>query len=229
MRPLTIAVDGPAGSGKSTVAKAVARRLALPHIDTGAMYRAVTIKAQEQGVAADDAEGLAGILARTVVDLYDGRVWLDGADVTAAVRSAAVTAAVSQVSAQPVVRQWMLERQRRLVGERGGVMEGRDIATVVLPGADCKFFLTASPEERARRRAAELQAGGVATTPEDVLAEIRARDERDAGRTLSPLRVAPGATVIDSTGWTIDEVVDHIVQAALHEMTGAEGQDEADG
>lgn len=229
MKALTIAVDGPAGSGKSTVAKAVARRLHLPHIDTGAMYRAVTLKALAQGVAPDDAEALAGVLAGTLVDLHDGRVWLDGADVTAAVRSEAVTASVSQISAQPVVRQWMLERQRRLVGERGGVMEGRDIATVVLPGADCKFFLTASPDERARRRAAELQAGGAAVTPEDVLAEIQARDERDASRAVSPLVVAPGATVIDSTGWTIDEVVDHIVRAALHEMTGAEGQDEADG
>lgn len=211
---LTVAVDGPAGSGKSTVARAVAARLRLPHIDTGAMYRAVTLKALRAGVDAGDAAGLAGLLAVTDVDLDGGRVWLDGADVSAEIRGEAVTAQVSQVSAQPVVREWMLERQRRLVAERGGVMEGRDIGTVVLPEADCKVFLTASPEERARRRAAELGVSGTGASAEQVLAEIRERDGRDAGRAMSPLRVAEGATVIDSTGLSIDEVVDAIVAAA---------------
>lgn len=214
-RPLTIAVDGPAGSGKSTVARAVARRLGLPHVDTGAMYRAVALKALANGVGPDDAEGLGGLLAGTLVDLHDGRVWLDGEDVSVAVRAPEVTAIVSQVSSQAGVRQWMLERQRSLVAERGGVMEGRDIATVVLPDADCKFYLTASAQERARRRAAELQAGGTATTPADVLGEIEARDRLDTGRALAPLRVAPGAVVIDSTGRSIDDVVEQIVRQAL--------------
>jgi cytidylate kinase len=210
-RPITIAVDGPAGSGKSTVARAVARRLSLPHIDTGAMYRALALKALENGVSPGDPEALARLLADTVIDLSNGRVLLDGRDVTAAVRSAPVTAAVSQVAAQAPVREWMVERQRALAAERGGVMEGRDIGTVVLPQADFKFFLTAAPEERARRRAAELQAEGTPTTVEEVLAELQARDRSDSGRTLAPLQVPPGARVIDSTGRSVDEVVEEIV------------------
>jgi cytidylate kinase len=209
--PITIAVDGPAGSGKSTVARAVARRLGLPHIDTGAMYRAVTLKALSTGVEPGDGEGLARLLETTELDIQDGSVSLDGVDVTTAVRRPEVTAAVSEVAAQPQVREWLVERQRRLLGERGGVMEGRDIATVVLPGADFKFFLTAEPAERARRRALELQAQGRAASVDEVLAEIEDRDRTDSGREVSPLRIAPGATVIDSTGRTVDEVVDEIV------------------
>lgn len=212
-RPITIALDGPAGSGKSTVAKAVAQRLALPHIDTGAMYRAVTLKALSHGVGADDAGGLQALLEGTDVDLRDGRVYLDGRDVSSEIRSPEVTASVSSVAAQAPVREWMLDRQRHLVGAGGGVMEGRDIATVVLPGADFKFFLTAAPGERARRRAAELGSEGVVASVDEVLGEIEARDRLDAGREMSPLRVAEGATVIDSTGLTIDEVVEEIVKA----------------
>ena len=210
-RPITIALDGPAGSGKSTVARAVAERLSLPHIDTGAMYRAVTLKALERGVGADDGNGLQSLLDGTDIDLQDGRVFLDGRDVSAEVRGGRVTASVSQVAAHAPVRQWMVDRQRRLVGERGGVVEGRDITTVVLPQADFKFFLTAAPQERARRRAAELAAEGVPTSVEEVLTGIEARDRLDAGRDVSPLRVAEGATVIDSTGRSVQDVVDEIV------------------
>ena len=213
VRPVTIALDGPAASGKSTVARAVARRLSLPHLDTGAMYRAATLKALAKGVSPGDGEALRRLLETTDIDLSDGKVLLDGEDVTEQIRDAAVTGAVSQVAAQAPVREWMVERQRHLLGERGGVMEGRDIATVVLPGADFKFFLTATPEERARRRAAELRARGVATSVGDVLGEIEARDSTDSKREASPLRVAPGARVIDSTGRTVDEVVDEIVEA----------------
>lgn len=210
-RPITIALDGPAGSGKSTVAKALALRLSLPHIDTGGMYRAATLKALEQGVGAQDADALGSLLEATDIDLRDGRVFLDGRDVSAEVRSGAVTAAVSQVATHSAVRQWMVDRQRRLVGERGGVVEGRDITTVVLPQADFKFFLTAAPEERARRRAAELSAAGVPAGVEEVLSGIEARDRLDAGREESPLRVAEDATVIDSTGRSVNDVVDEIV------------------
>ena len=210
-RPITIALDGPAGSGKSTVARAVAERLSLPHIDTGAMYRAVTLKALERGVGALDADGLQSLLYGTDIDLRDGKVFLDGRDVSAEVRGGPVTASVSQVATNGPVREWMVDRQRRLVGERGGVVEGRDIATVVLPQADFKFFLTAAPQERARRRAAELALEGVLVSLEDVLIGIEARDRLDAGREVSPLRVAEGATVIDSTGRSVDEVVDEIV------------------
>jgi cytidylate kinase len=213
-RPITIALDGPAGSGKSTVARAVAKRLSLPHIDTGAMYRAATLKALERGVGTDDGAGLRCLLEVTDIDLRDGKVFLDGRDVSAEVRAGPVTASVSQVAAHAPVRQWMVERQRRLVRERGGVVEGRDITTVVLPQADFKFFLTAAPRERARRRAAELAAEGVAASVDEVLTGIEARDRLDAGRDVSPLRVAEGATVIDSTGRSVDDVVDEIVAVA---------------
>ena len=210
-RPITIALDGPAGSGKSTVARAVAKRLSLPHIDTGAMYRAATLKALERGVGTDDGAGLRSLLDVTDIDLRDGKVFLDGRDVSAEVRAGPVTASVSQVAAHAPVRQWMLDRQRRLVRERGGVVEGRDITTVVLPHADFKFFLTAAPRERARRRAAELAADGVAASVDEVLTGIEARDRLDAGRDVAPLRVAEGARVIDSTGRSVDDVVDEIV------------------
>jgi cytidylate kinase len=213
-RPITVALDGPAGSGKSTVARAVAKRLSLPHIDTGAMYRAVTLKALEVGVGTDNGAGLRSLLEVTDIDLRDGKVFLDGRDVSAEVRNGAVTASVSQVAAHAPVRQWMVERQRRLVHERGGVVEGRDITTVVLPDADFKFFLTAAPRERARRRAAELAAEGVAASVDEVLTGIEARDRLDAGRAVSPLRVAEGARVIDSTGRSVDDVVDEIVAVA---------------
>jgi cytidylate kinase len=213
-RPITIALDGPAGSGKSTVARAVAKRLSLPHIDTGAMYRAATLKALERGVGTDDGAGLRCLLDVTDIDLRDGKVFLDGRDVSADVRAAPVTALVSRVAAHAPVRQWMVDRQRQLVGERGGVVEGRDITTVVLPQADFKFFLTAAPRERARRRAAELAAEGVAASVDEVLTGIEARDRLDAGRAVSPLRVAEGATVIDSTGRSVDDVVDEIVAVA---------------
>ena len=213
-RPITIALDGPAGSGKSTVARAVAKRLSLPHIDTGAMYRAATLKALERGVGTDDGAGLRSLLDVTDIDLRDGKVFLDGRDVSAEVRAGRVTASVSQVAAHAPVRQWMLDRQRRLVRERGGVVEGRDITTVVLPHADFKFFLTAAPRERARRRAAELAAEGVAASVDEVLTGIEARDRLDAGRDVAPLRVAEGARVIDSTGRSVDDVVDEIVAAA---------------
>lgn len=213
-RPVTIAIDGPAGSGKSTVARAVAERLGLPYVDTGAMYRAVTLKALRAGVPAGDGEALRRLLDGTEIDWRDGSVFLDGTDVGDAVRAAAVTAAVSEVSAQPQVREWMVSRQRRLLGEHGGVMEGRDIGTVVLPGADFKFFLTADPAERARRRAAELQAKGRAVSIPEVMEDLAARDRTDAGREVSPLCVAPGAAVIDTTGLTINQVVDRISEAA---------------
>ena len=210
--PLVIAIDGPAASGKSTAARAVAQRLSLPHVDTGAMYRALTLKALNAGVGPGDEQKLERLLEGTEIDLVDGRVLLDQADVTAAVRTAAVTAGVSRVAAVPKVRHWMLQRQRRLVAERGGVMEGRDIGTVVLPSADLKVFLTAAPEVRARRRAAELQADGVDTTVTAVLEEIEARDRTDAQREESPLRMAPDAIVIDSTGRSVGDVVEEIVR-----------------
>lgn len=208
-----VALDGPAGSGKSTVAAAVARSLGVPHVDTGAMYRAVTLKALRAGVPACDGPALAALLPGTDVDLVGTTVLLDGVDESLAIRSAAVTGAVSQVAAHPAVRAWLVERQRALVARRGGVMEGRDVGTVVLPDAPFKFFLTADPAERARRRTAELRASGVAVTDASVLADIEARDLLDSSRAASPLRVADGAVVIDSTGRSVEDVVAEIVAA----------------
>jgi cytidylate kinase len=207
-----VAIDGPAGAGKTTVATALARRLGLPHVDTGAMYRAITLKALRTGTPTDDGASLERLCERTEIGLAAGRVLVDGEDVTTEIRSAAVTAAVSSVSAFPGLRRWMVVHQRRLVAEEGAVVEGRDIGTVVLPDADLKIYLTASPEQRAERRAAELQAAGGERTADDILTEILVRDRRDSGREASPLSLAPDAVVVDSTDCSVDEVVDRILE-----------------
>lgn len=210
-RPLVIAVDGPAGSGKTTVARRLSERLQLRHVDTGAMYRALTLKALERGAPIEDGAALRRLAEETEIDLAGSRVLVDGEDVTAGIRSAPVNASVSQLSAHPEVREWMAARQRQLVGEGSAVVEGRDIGSVVLPDAGLKVFLMAHPAERARRRAAELRAQGLEPRIEDVEAELAARDARDAGRVHAPLTVPDGAVVIDSTGRSVEQVVDEIL------------------
>jgi cytidylate kinase len=196
-RPL-IAIDGPAGSGKSTVAGALAARLGLERLDTGAMYRAVTLRALREGVALDDADAL-GAVARSMSLTVGTQVLLDGEDVTAAIRSGEVDAAVSAVAAQPQVRSELVRRQREWWARHGGgVVEGRDIGSVVFPDADLKIFLTADPSERARRREVH---GAV----------LARRDDLDSSRELSPLLVPEGAIVVDSTGMTIEQVVDEVL------------------
>lgn len=193
-----VAIDGPAGAGKSSVAKALAARLGFTYLDSGAMYRSVALAALERGLApaeiADDVR----------VELGD-RVRLDGRDVTDEIRAPRVSEAASQAAADPQVRRAMAAEQRRLLSEGDWVAEGRDIGTVVAPDAELKVFLTADPEERARRRAVEL---GV--DPATVLAEQTIRDQRDLGREHSPLQAAGDAVELDSTGLTLDEVVDRI-------------------
>jgi CMP/dCMP kinase len=190
-----VAIDGPAGAGKSTVARAVAARLGFTYLDTGAMYRTVALASRQRRLpAAEIAESVA-------IELGD-RVLLDGRDVTAEIRTRELSEAASVVAAQPAVRAAMVAAQRRLLSGGDWVAEGRDIGTVVAPGAEVKVFLTASGEARARRRAAELGAD-VAT----VLAEQSIRDQRDASREHSPLQAADGAVVIDTTDMTLDEVV----------------------
>jgi cytidylate kinase len=211
MRRPVVAIDGPAGAGKTTVATALAQRLGLPHLDTGAMYRAITLKALRTGTPTDDGPSLARLCEATEIVLADGRVHVDGEDVTAEIRSAAVTAAVSSVSSFPALRERMVDQQRKFVAEEGAVVEGRDIGSVVLPDADLKVYLTASPQERAQRRAAELQAAGGRRTAEEILTEILARDATDSGRSASPLLVAGDAVVVDSTDRSVDEVVGHIL------------------
>lgn len=208
-----IAIDGPAGAGKSTVSRAAALRLSLPHIDTGAIYRAMTLKAIRLAVPLDDGNALGALASETAIDLQQGKTILDGGDVSTEIRSPAVTKQVSRVSAHPQVRSRMIRLQRELVGESGAVVEGRDIGTVVLPNADLKIFLTASPTERARRRTADLSEAQPAD-PEQVLGEILQRDRHDSERPHSPLAVARDALVIDSTEQSVDEIVDDIERLA---------------
>jgi len=197
---MVIAIDGPAGSGKSTVARAVADALGFTYLDSGAMYRCVALAAQRGG-----DEPVAAVAERVRVQLGES-VLLDGVDVTEAIRDPEISERASQVAADPAVRRAMVTEQRRLLASGDWVAEGRDIGTVVAPHAELKIFLTADPAERARRRAAQTGADF-----ETVLAEQAVRDERDRNRAESPLRPAEGATRLDSTGLTLEQVVERIV------------------
>jgi cytidylate kinase len=196
---MVIAIDGPAGAGKSSVARAVADALAFTYLDSGAMYRSVALAAIESG--ADPAQ----VAAQVRIEL-GARVLLDGRDVTEAIRAPEVSQAASRVAADPEVRVAMVAEQRRLMSSGDWVAEGRDIGTVVVPDAEVKVYLTASPQERARRRATEL---GI--DPQAVLAEQTLRDQRDTTREDSPLRPAEGAVQLDTTGLSLDEVVARVV------------------
>jgi cytidylate kinase len=209
---LIIAIDGPAGAGKSTVAARLAARFGLLNLETGAMYRALALKALEQHVALNDGGALAALCGSTTIELEPtaagNRVLLDGTDVTARIRESAVTQAASEVSVHPPVRSWMVAMQRKM-GEKGGVvMEGRDIGTAVFPDATLKIFLDASPEIRGQRRFD--QNGPSSAAQEAVLRELRERDQRDRTRAQSPLKPADDAVVVDSTHLTLDEVVARI-------------------
>ena len=228
--PLIVAIDGPAGAGKSTVARALAQRFGLLNIESGAMYRAFALKALAAGVATSDTAALEALAHTTHVRLEPGdggnRVLLDGADVTGQLRTPQITAAASEVSVHPPIRRWLVGLQQALGAQSNVVMEGRDIGTVVFPHAPVKIFLDASPEKRGERRyeqnrgdspndKPDEQTSGDQTTgtavatqlPATVLEEIRERDRRDRTRADSPLRPAPDATIIDSTDLTLDQVI----------------------
>jgi cytidylate kinase len=213
-RPV-IAIDGPAGAGKSTMAAHLARRFGFLNLETGAMYRALALKAIDHDLGFEDEAELLELAGRTRIALkprIEGNcVLLDGVDVSRRVRDADVTAAASRVSVHPRLRAWMVEQQRRL-GEQGGVvMEGRDIGTVVFPDAEVKIFLDAAPEVRGNRRYRQVAPGENAAQPaiteEALLRELKERDERDRNRAESPLRPAPDAVILDSTGMTLDQVL----------------------
>jgi len=214
-RGVTVAIDGPAGSGKSTVSKEVARRLGYAYVDTGAMYRAVALLGMRRGLAESDRAGFIEEAARAQMEFRitgsGQRFFVSGEDLTDAVRDPDVGALSSPVSAVPEVRRYLTAAQQRLAAGGGVVMEGRDIGTVVCPQAEVKAFVTATPEERARRRHLELKAKGEDLTQEEVLAEITERDRRDAGRDVAPLRKADDAVELVTDGMTIDEVVQRIV------------------
>lgn len=222
-KKLVIAIDGPAASGKTTTATLVARRLNYLHVDTGAMYRAVALKALRRRLTMDDAEKIGRLVQRTRIELRplkDGlRVLLDGEDVTEAIRDPEVTRAASAVSSLREVREAMVREQRRMGKDGGIVLEGRDIGTVVFPHADLKFFMVAGIELRARRRRDELRAKGVDVDVETIRQELQDRDRTDSTREQSPLRKAPGAIEVDTSSMTITEQVDFVVRRA-EEMMG---------
>lgn len=211
-----IAIDGPAGSGKTTVARLVAERVGFRYVDSGAMYRAVALACLRQGISSEDRQRAAAVAEAARIQFVPGpngqMVLLDGEDVTEAVRTREVTQMVSPISAISEVRRAMVEQQRRTGAEGGIVMEGRDIGTVVFPDADLKVFLTASPEVRARRRHAELIAKGASADLQQLLQEIEERDRRDSSRRDSPLRRAEDAVELNTDPLTAEQVADRIVE-----------------
>ncbi|MGI6325613.1 MAG: (d)CMP kinase [Saccharofermentanales bacterium] len=217
MKPnqITIALDGPSGAGKSTVAGLLAKKLGILHLDTGAMYRAVGLKALRTGLTTDDEEAVRRMLETTKLEVILSedrqRVLLDGEDVSTAIRTPEASLAASDFSKLPVVRHKLVELQRQMADRQSLILDGRDIGTYVLPQATCKIFLTAEPAERARRRLLDLQASGDhSATLEQVLQDIEYRDRQDAGRALAPLRQAEDAILVDSTDCSVEEVVDRI-------------------
>ncbi len=212
-RKIIVAIDGPAGAGKSTIARHLARRFGLLNLETGAMYRAFALKALRAAIALDDAKALEDLTHETEIRLEPGEeenlVLLDGEDVTGLIRNPLVTEAASRVSVFPAVRAWMVRLQQQ-VGARGGVvMEGRDIGTVVFPHAEVKIFLDAAPEVRGQRRYEQIGQKGAAPAPppEEILRDLRARDERDRNRKDSPLKAANDAVILDSTSMSLDQAL----------------------
>lgn len=216
--PLVIAIDGPAGAGKSTVARKLAERLGLEYVDSGATYRAAALRVLESQVSPEDVSGVIELIARTAIGFKTNgtrsQVLLDAEDVTEKIRTPPVTLAAAQVSRLPEVRQKLIQLQRSLAQGRGVVMEGRDIGTVVFPQAPLKIFLKADPEERARRRLGDEEKRGREATLEQTAYEIGRRDQLDAERKISPLVPAADAFEIDSTHLNADQVVERILELA---------------
>jgi cytidylate kinase len=216
---MIVTIDGPAGAGKSTAARTLARRLGFDFLDTGAMYRAVTLAALRASCDLDDEEALARLVVGVSLEMPPGRVLLGGEDVSERIRTPEVTAGTGKVASSPAVRRRLVELQRAIAAGRDMVSEGRDQGTIVFPHAARKFFLFADPTERARRRHREMLGRGVTVAWEEVLAAQQARDARDAARDIAPMVPAPDAVLLDSTGLTLEQVV-HRMEQEVRRCTG---------
>jgi cytidylate kinase len=205
-----IAIDGPGGAGKSTIAKLIAKKLGIDYIDTGAMYRALGLKMLNLGIKFEDSEELRTLVAETDIDFRDGDIFLDGEVVSHLIRTPEVSMAASNVSAFAFVRKHMVAAQQKMGESKSVIMDGRDICTDVFPNAQYKYFVTADAEERAMRRYKEMLEKGQEAVYEQVLADIKQRDHNDSTRAASPLKKADDAELLDTTHMTIDEVVDYI-------------------
>ena len=223
-KPIAIAIDGPAGAGNSTIARILAAQLGYLYVDTGALYRTVGYAALCRGIAPNDEAAVAPMLDTITVELthQDGvqQVWLDGNNVNGLIRTPEVSMAASAISALPVVRQYLLHLQQDTARKQSVIMDGRDIGTVVLPFADVKIFLSATAEDRARRRFEELQEKGVAATYDDVLRDMKERDYNDSHRAAAPLRPAEDAICLDTTGNTLEESVTLLKNTILNALEG---------
>jgi cytidylate kinase len=211
VKRLVIAIDGPSGAGKGTLARTIAARLGYKHVDTGAMYRAVAWKAAQDGVPLDDDAAVAAVARQSAYEQVDGKITIDGHDVTRAIRTPEADKAAASVARLAQVREVLVEQQRDLGRDRGVVMEGRDIGTVVFPNADVKFYIDADPEERARRRAGDSAHTGGQASLAFVQSELVARDTSDSTRAVAPLSMAPDAIYIDTTTMPIEVVVNHVM------------------